>query len=146
MFYLKRKRNFIPGKFSYGLWRETALSAHGMKSDEKPFYVKFMRFFEEKRYMLWLTGILYFWKFWNFSQPEAITDSPLNNVRSCHCQKKKKKVYLFDSALFPSHDWGVNFPWEISCPLITFPCFIEGYHFLWDRRVINYRKYLLFDD
>ena len=46
------KRKFyakILSKFSYG---EIVLSAHGMKSDEKPFYVKFMQFFEGKLYIL----------------------------------------------------------------------------------------------
>ena len=31
--------------------------AHWMKSEESRFPVKFMGFFEGKRYMLWLTGI-----------------------------------------------------------------------------------------
>ena len=51
-------------KFREILWRETVLRAYRMKSDEKLFS---MWLFEEKWYMLWLTGIfLYFWKVWRF--------------------------------------------------------------------------------
>ena len=46
MYSIEREtRNFILKFREIFLWRETVLKAHGMKSDEKPF---FMRFFSRK--------------------------------------------------------------------------------------------------
>ena len=78
----KETQNFILKFREIFLWRETVLRAHGMKSDEKPFSIKFMQFFEGKWYMLWLTGIfLYFWKVWRF-------------VLMAHSWQKWKRVFL----------------------------------------------------
>ena len=65
MCFIEREtRNFNPRFREMLPWRDIILRAHRMKSDEKPFFVKFMHFFCEKWYMLWLTGIfLYFWTF-----------------------------------------------------------------------------------
>ena len=53
MHFIERKtHNFILKFSEIFLWREAVLRVHGMKSDEKLFYVKIMRFFEKKWYML----------------------------------------------------------------------------------------------
>ena len=55
-----------------------------VKSDESRFSVTFMRFLEKQWYMLWLTGTFFISEgFEDFSQPEAITDSPFN---LCKCE------------------------------------------------------------
>ena len=50
MCFIERETQNIILKFRENFpWRETVLRAHGMKSDEKPFFCQiYMQFFEEK--------------------------------------------------------------------------------------------------
>ena len=44
----KETRNFILTFMAFFPWKETVLKAHGMKSDEKPFFCQIYAIFEEK--------------------------------------------------------------------------------------------------
>ena len=65
-------------------WRGIVLRAHGMKSDEKLFFVKFMRFFEKKMVQVVIKKYfsLFLKNFEDFSEPKAITDSPFKSLNS----------------------------------------------------------------
>ena len=98
MCFIERENTKFYSKI-YGNFPMERNSAQGPRNEiwlKSCFSVKFMGFFEEKWYMLWLTGIfLYFWRVWRFF---AILHSPF----------KKGETAL--EAILPSHMEGVIVP------------------------------------
>ena len=83
VFIERETHNFILKFRELFPWRETALRAHGMKSDENQFFCQIYATFWGKKmhilihryFSLLLKGLE------EFSQPGAITDSPFNDIQ-----------------------------------------------------------------